>query len=266
MKKTPPLGLLAAGPVSRNGVARLPAVRNKLGPVKAPSFRVARRMVNTWRSGYAVREYQELENSRVLLIDVPADELEQTVNDLVQSAWDWHARTVLLWSGERDSSALAALAALGAETGSVHVVPGFEGKRLTAEGSRAAVREVKRLFVKDGWRVMELEAGRKPLYRAGLSFVDLLPISLLQASVDTLMDAGLSYVEAVDIGVAQMQRALRSYVSTGRRAWPAAAAMEGEAADQLAAYRPKLAEFYRTSLEHGISVFRRGEIEGQNPQ
>ena len=60
MKNPPRLGLLAVGPVRHAGVARLEAVRLRLGPVKSSSFRVARRMVNAWKAGFAVTHTRSL--------------------------------------------------------------------------------------------------------------------------------------------------------------------------------------------------------------
>ena len=265
MKTAPRLGLLTGGPVSRTGVARLPAVRGRLGPVKASSFRVARRMVNAWKAGFAVRTVEELEKSPVILIDVSDGEVDSTVEELAALPWDWNRRSVLLWSASRDASSLQRLEAKGAATASFHLLPGFETTRLTAEGSSLAVRQLKRIFRGDGWRVRLLLPGKKPLFRAGLAFTNLLPLPLLESCVETIVASGLTYAEAVDVAAAQMERVVRAYVNSGKRAWPADVSISESVAGELQKQRSELANLYRTGIVHANALLGRSEIESENP-
>lgn len=266
MKNPPRLGLLAVGPVRHAGVARLEAVRLRLGPVKSSSFRVARRMVNTWHAGFAVRDFAELEKAPTLIVDVPEDQLAAVLEELEALTWDWTQRTLLLWSNESDSTRLETLRVRGAAVASFHFVPGFEDRRVAMEGAPKALREVKRLFTKHSIKLTELSPGSKALFRAGLVFTKQFPLPLLHATVQALTSAGFRYVDAVDIGVALAERALRAYVKNGRRAWPDVPGPDTLNAAALDAHSAALAELYRAGLEQGVAVFERAEVESQHPQ
>ncbi len=71
MKKHLQLGLIAEGNSTNSAVLRLPKIADELGPVKSVTLRVARRLSNFLRAGYAVSEYKDLDAARVVLLRVP---------------------------------------------------------------------------------------------------------------------------------------------------------------------------------------------------
>ena len=53
-------GLVGAGGVGRSFLARMPALLERLGPVKGTSLRVSRRIANGLKTGTGVRDYTAL--------------------------------------------------------------------------------------------------------------------------------------------------------------------------------------------------------------
>src|SRR2546421_24983 len=118
-------GLAVSGRVSGSFVARLPRLASALGPVAAPSYRVARRIVNSIGAGRAVRNYGDLNDSTLILICAPASNVQQIVSDLADSL-ACPGKVVLLCDGGADSRPLGRLRERGASVGALQRIPGFD--------------------------------------------------------------------------------------------------------------------------------------------
>ncbi|MGB9605106.1 MAG: hypothetical protein ACPL88_04420, partial [Bryobacteraceae bacterium] len=138
------IGLVAAGRLSRSLVTRLPGLPERLGPVLAPSSRLASRLVNLLRAGHPVERYEELEDVQMLLVAVPDEMTAQVANDLARSVSDWRGKVVVLCESRHDCTALQLLADRGAATASLTPIPGLNDRYLV-EGDRRAVREARSL-------------------------------------------------------------------------------------------------------------------------
>jgi hypothetical protein len=77
------MGLVCAGSVNQSFLARMPAMLGRLGPIKASSFRVARRICNSLHAGYAASHYCALEPCELIWVAVPELILDRTLHDLV---------------------------------------------------------------------------------------------------------------------------------------------------------------------------------------
>ena len=82
MKADQPMGLVVAGSVSRSVLARLPALLARLGPVKASSFQMSRRVARSLKAGYAISDYSALEPCSLIWIAVPESTVDRVVLDL----------------------------------------------------------------------------------------------------------------------------------------------------------------------------------------
>src|SRR5581483_3913935 len=130
------LALYGAGAVSKSFIAGLPRLPRQLGPVAASSYRLASRIVNSVRAGFAVKSLEGFEDEQLILICVPDPALAGVVRHLAAARLDWFGREVLLCDSHYDSRALDPLREPGAETGSlkpIHSAPG----RFIVEGDRA---------------------------------------------------------------------------------------------------------------------------------
>lgn len=255
----PPLGLVGAGQVSRPLLSRIPALSDRLGPVVAPSQRLASRMVNLLRAGHPALKYEALREVRTVLVSVPDRLAPKFVAEMAAAGLDWSGKVVLLCGAALDSAELGPLAARGAATGSFGSSDGLEDLGFIAEGHRAAIRELRALMHHSGIRIHELRASRKALYLAGLSFGTTLFTPLLDASVQCLRDAGLKPGPAAALAERLFQKTLRAYLHGGRKARGARVATEDHAAiqrqiDALARANPGLARYFRRNLASALEL------------
>ena len=140
MNRVAPFALVAAGRIRDSFLTRVPRLAERLGPVRSSSFRLASRISNFLGAGYSVESLEAFERSRVILIAMPKPWLPVVVEQLAGTGFDWKSKSVLLCDSELDSSALEALARLGASTGSIVAVPPGTEPVYLVEGERRALR------------------------------------------------------------------------------------------------------------------------------
>ncbi len=269
MSKSKPVGLIASGSVPSSTFARLPGLLEQLGPVKSHSVRVASRFANSIGAGRPVHDYASLEHCRVISILVPDGELEGIVAELCAAGMAWEERTVLLLDTWLDSSDLAPLAVLGAETGSLCHAEFDTESRALMEGSRVALIEAKRLLRGSGFRVFPVEPSAKPLVLAALTLSETLVFPLLAAAEECLKRGGIPPKQALGILDRATVRASRAYGISRRKAWPGPLAASNQRLMRrqmaaLAAADPMTARFLATASREALSYFERegGWLDG----
>ena len=164
MKKAKSVALIAAGRLTGSPVFGFRRLSDRLGPVMAPSFRLASRIANSLRAGHPVRDYAEFDSCRLILLSVPDAMLPAVVGEIASANICWRNKTVLLCSASLDSGELRNLAACGASIGSISAIPGFEDPRYLVEGDRLAILESKRLVEQGAPRIVAMERSLKPFY------------------------------------------------------------------------------------------------------
>ncbi len=254
-------GLYGGGAVSATFIARLPHLVSRMGPVAASSFRVASRIVNSLRAGYAVKDCGELEKCRALLVAVPPAALAQAVAQLGAAGIGWTGKVVLLCECGPGSRALDPLRQHGAAAGSLTRVEGSPG-RYVAEGDAAALREARRMAGDLRGRLIELHRNGAALYATGLAFATSLFTPLIAASVDTLRKAGCDAPGAAQVAANLFERTLRGWMHSGRKSWSGPLADGGRAEvrrqfEALAAHDPRAARYYRDAAAFALGYFRR---------
>src|SRR5439155_15348581 len=125
--ETMTFAVAGGGRVSGSFVARLPRLASQLGPVAAQSYRLASRIVNSIGAGHAVRRYEDLNDSALILICAPAQSVVPIVSALAD-ALECRGKVFLLCEDGADSRQLTALKSKGAKVGSIQVMRGFEGR------------------------------------------------------------------------------------------------------------------------------------------
>src|SRR3984885_14989347 len=121
------MGLVCAGGVNQSYLARMPALLGRLGPIKASSYRVARQIANTLRTGEAASHYSTFETCPVIWPFVPEADLDRILRDLVAQIpfQETRRRTmVVLCDCVRDSLAARIPRPAGARGVSLNVIPG----------------------------------------------------------------------------------------------------------------------------------------------
>jgi hypothetical protein len=242
MKKRQPVALLSAGKLADSPVTRFWALADHLGPVKAPSLRLASRAVNTLRAGYAVENCDDFQHCTLILISVPDETVPATIEELCASRLRWHNKAVVLCSAWLDGTALQPLAIQGASVGSVAPMPGFEDRQYLVEGNSLVVREVQSLVGRRGTRILTIDPPLKPFFLAAANCTGALLYSLLTATAECIRQTGIPSSDAEAIIQKQVEKTLRSYFVAGRNADPELKGLAKQL-QSLAVVQPAVAEY-----------------------
>jgi len=246
MKRAKPVALIASGKLTGLPVTALLRLWAQLGPVMAPSYRLASRIANSFRAGHPVKDYAEFDACRLILVLVPDQVLPKVIAGMLSAAVCWRGKAVVLCSSRLDSSELSAFSAHGASIGSLSPIPGFEDSRYLIEGDPLALRESKQLVEHRHERVVPIERALKPLYLASLTCTGSLLFALLAAASECLRQAGVPSSLATTLLDKQVGKTLRSYLKAGRKAYPPPQELSKQVS-ALMATDPELAQYLEQS-------------------
>jgi predicted short-subunit dehydrogenase-like oxidoreductase (DUF2520 family) len=219
MKTAKSVALLAEGKLTDSPLARFWSLSQMLGPVQASSYRLASRIANRLRAGYAVQDYDGFDACRTVLISVPDHSLPRVLAKLCSAEISWPGKAVILSSSALDSGELREFSARRASVASISTIPGFEDLRYLVEGDKPAVRAAKRLVEHGDRRAVAIERGLKPFYQAALTCTGSLLFALLLAASESLRHAGVEAPVSAAILERQIGKSLRSYLRAGRRGY-----------------------------------------------
>ena len=243
MTKARSVALVCAGQISRSGLVRLPALAEQLALVKSSHLRQASRAANALRAGKAVSTYEELAKAKTFLINVPGEEMTQTIASLANARIKWRGKSVILCDSTFGSEALEPLEMLGASPGSFLAIDGFQDRRFVIEGGTMALRAMLRLLKRGDATTIEIDRGLKEQFLSGLALVNLLPIPLLAAALDCFRGAGVPLYQAQSIVEVQLNRSMRGYFKAPRQTRESQIHSVRQIGD------PGLAELFRQILE-----------------
>jgi len=248
MKVQKTAGLVGAGGVSRSFLARMPALLERLGPVKGASYQVSCRIANGLRAGVGVRSYRALQGCDLIWIAVPENMLDSIAKRLAAEL-RLDGTIVVLCDVLRDSLWPSQLRTSGARLASLNCVPASEERVFSAEGHPAAVSRLRRLLALDSRKLIPLYPASKPLYLSGLYMGGHLLLPWMAGAVVSLRAAGFSRAEAMRTVQALATRVLHAYAKAGDKAWNQAAAEKLHHAierdvDVLRVTDPRLAMLY----------------------
>jgi hypothetical protein len=223
MKVQKPAGLVGAGGVNQSFLARLPAVLERLGPVKGSSLKVSRRIANGLRAGFGVDDYRALETCGVIWILAPETTLDFITAELA-SAVPLSRKTVVLCDVLRDSLRPSPLRTAGARVVTLNCLPESSERKFVGEGHPVALAALRKLLAVDRRKLIELRPAAKPLYFAGAYLGSQLLMPWIAGAAESFRAAGFSRDEAVGTVEALGMRALRAYGKAGDKAWNRATA------------------------------------------
>jgi hypothetical protein len=254
-------GLVAAGGVSQSFLARMPAALGHLGPIKASSFRAARRIANSLRHGHATSHYSTLEPCALIWISVPESSLDRVMRDIAAQT-PIHRTMFVLVGVTRDSLWPSPLVAAGARIATLNAIDGSGERSFVAEGHRDTMRELRRLFTDEKKKVIELAPSSKPFYFAGVQLSTSLLLPWVSASVESFRRAGFRQSDAVAIAGSLGVQALYAYEKAGRKLWSRKFARELQEAletevSQLRISEPSIAAAYADGIRHTLDYFKR---------
>jgi len=230
--------------------------------VCSTSYRLASRIANLLGAGVPQVGLDAFAGSSIILISMPERWIPSIIDQLLEQQFEWKRKTVLLCESGLDSRVLARLRYQGCATGSITPMPGFDEPMYILEGDRKALREARMVVESSGTRTINMDAGSKALFSAGVSFATALALPLLTASVETLRACGIEPADAVTIADRLFQRTVRTYVKSGRKGWEGSLPAQDVEATRshlqaLFQRNPILASYYYENALQVVQMFRK---------
>ncbi|MGQ9918475.1 MAG: hypothetical protein ACUVS7_13735, partial [Bryobacteraceae bacterium] len=173
---------------------RRPALTRHLGPVVAPSRRLASRYANSLRAGVPGR-LEDLHACGLILLQPGGEALERLL-ELLRPGAPWNGSYFALLGTDEEASALNELRQGGASVCSVTAVASRARDVVIVEGDRRALRRVRHWLAEGHMRCLELAPGGKPLALLGLQSAATLLTPLLDSALMTLRAAGVGSRDA----------------------------------------------------------------------
>lgn len=212
MKKQLPLGLVLEGSSTYSAVLRLPKLAEELGPIKSSAMRIARRFSNLIQGGYAVDEYEELQNVRLILLRVPDTAVNRIVNELCSSELLMNRLCFTLCETWLTTDVLAPLKERGASVATLVRVPTTERDWFVLEGQLTASRLTRRFIERHEGRAFEIKLGSKYLLFAAELLMTVLPVPLFVAAQQSLRAGGITGNELAALLDHMAQKMLREVI------------------------------------------------------
>jgi predicted short-subunit dehydrogenase-like oxidoreductase (DUF2520 family) len=250
------LAIIGAGRVGRALGRDLNDAGWNISVVVARSKASARQAVRAIGAGQPFSELTRLIlGASVVLIAVPDDKISDVAQRLARvGGEEWRGKVVLHTSGALDSSALAPLARLGAETGSFHpmqsfssrLAPPLDGVLIAVEGAPGALRMARRIAHSLGGQSVRIRSNEKLAYHAANVLAAGHVLSLIETAVAILSKAGLSRRQASQAVLRLTRQVLQNFEKFGpAAAWtgPAARGDFGTIAAHARALRSTPREF-----------------------
>lgn len=219
MRKQLQLGLVVEGNSTDSAILRLPKIAEELGPIKSAALRVARRLSNLLKAGYAVAEYEDLQPARLVLLYVPDGAVPRIVDELCRSELVFRDLCFVLCESWLLTDVLEPLKMRGASVATLVQVPTIGRNWFALDGQLTATRQVRRLLETNGARGLELRAGTKPLYFAATLLATVLPIPLFVAAQQALRESGVSGNHLHTLMREMTEAMFRDFSKSARLAW-----------------------------------------------
>lgn len=224
----PKVAIIGAGRVGQALGLRLREAGYPIGTVVCRTAAAARNAVAFVGGGTAwtMRRLREIEGD-VVIVATPDAAIAGTAEALASLPVAFGGRVVLHVSGSLSASALGALKARGAATGSCHPLQSFatpelgwsriSGSAFAIEGDRTAVAAATRLVRDVGGRPVRLAARARSLYHAAAVMASGHVTAIIDASLEAMRAAGLGEQEALDAVLPLVEGTIGNIRSRGTR-------------------------------------------------
>lgn len=192
MKSQLPAALVVEGNATGAPILKLPKIAEELGPIKSGSLRIARRVSNFLRAGYAVATYEDLQAARLVLLRIPDAAVQRILTELCAAALPFQDLAFVLCDTWLTAEALTPLRLRGAAVASTCQIPAGENRTFFAvEGQAGATRPLRRLLDRCDAHSLELKSGTKELLFGAALLTTALPIPLFAAAQQALRTCGI---------------------------------------------------------------------------
>ena len=219
MKKQLQLGLVVEGNSTDSAVLHLPKLTEELGPVKSTVLRVARRVSNMLKAGYAVADYEELQAASLILLRVPDASVSRVVDELCSSELIFKGLSFVLCESWLPVDQLSALASKGAAVATLISLPTYKGSWFAVEGQANAVRQIRQFLERNEIRSNEILPDSKHLLFASELLATALPIPLLVTAQQALRAAGISGKVLSALLEQIVQKMVQDFLKGARAYW-----------------------------------------------
>jgi hypothetical protein len=257
MKLAYEYGVIGAGGLSKSLIGRLPRKSRQIGPVAGVSFRVASRMANSLRAGYAARNADDLDGTPVILFHAPADQVPVIAELLEGGQIGWKDKSLIFCDCDVPVPVLERFQTLGASTAVARQF-GITGAIMVA-GTPAALAGAHRLAAELRMRAIEVTAGTSDLFAATLTLATAALTPLVNRAATQLRASGLRDKDAVAVASTLFENTIQEYRHSGKQSWawhvqePSPAQIEAE----IAAVDEPFRRLFRNLILGGFDDFEK---------
>ncbi len=219
MKKQSQLGLVIEGSATASAVLRASRLAVELGPVKAATVRVARRLSNVLKAGCAVEDYEDLQGASLVLLRMPDAAVSRIVDEICASELVLKDMSFVLCESWLTGDVLRPLAKQGASTATLMNLPTTQRDWFVVEGAPKAVRQVRRFLERSGVRSDELRAESKHLLFASQMMATAVTVPVLLSAQQALRTGGFSGNILSALLEQMTLKMLHDFLRGGRATW-----------------------------------------------
>jgi len=210
-------GVIGAGGLSKSLIGQLPGKSRQIGPVAGVSFRVASRMANSLRAGYAARSADELDTTPIILFHAPADQLRLLADLLEQSPIAWKEKPLIFCDCEVPIPVVERFRLMGASTAVARQF-GIAGT-IMVEGTGPALACAHRIAADLRLRAIEIAPGTSDIFAATLTLTTAALTPLVNRAATMLRALGLRDKTAVGMATALFEHTIQEYGHSGKQSW-----------------------------------------------
>jgi hypothetical protein len=246
-------GVIGAGALSKSLIGQLPRKARQIGPVAGVSYRVASRMANALRAGYAARTPDELASVPVVLFHAPGAQMRPIAKHLETAAIEWKEKSLIFCDCEAPSAILERFRARGASTAVARQF-GISGA-IMVEGEAPALGCAMRIAADLRLRAIQIAPGTSDVFAATLTLATAALTPLVNRAAALLRASGLRDKAAVGMATALFERTIQEYGHSGKQSWPwhvrepEAEQIEAEIAAVEEAFRPLFRQLILAGFE-----------------
>jgi hypothetical protein len=255
---------LGAGAVSGSLIGKLPSKGSEIGPVCAVSFRVASRIANALRAGYAARSADELNDVQAVLFHSPPEQAQGLLAVLEGAAIEWKGKALVFCDCSAPDDFRQRMQGRAASIAAVREfgIPGrmiVEVEKGRDSMSAAALRTVHRIVRQMHVKTAEIPSASSALFDAAVVLGSAAITPLIDHAAALLRDAGIRDTDAAQIASALFEHTARDYAHSGKQSWlwhvrkPDAARLR----ELVAASGPNLTPMFRQLLLAGFERFKK---------
>jgi hypothetical protein len=250
-------GVIGAGALSKSLVGHLPRKSRQIGPVVGVSFRVASRIANSLRAGYAARSADELNSLPVILFHAPDVQVRNIAALLERAQIDWSNKALIFCDCEAPVALIDRFRALGASTAVARQF-GISGT-IMVEGAAPALMRAHRIAADLRLRAIEITPGSGDVFAAALTLATAAQTPLIHRATGMMRACGLRDKAAVQLATMLFEQTAQEYGHSGRQSWawhvrePETEQIEAE----IAAVDEPFRSLYRRLILRGFDDFEK---------